>query len=899
MEAPPPISLAIALQPSFIANSRFMEFVSPHELQQLIDSDHIKNNWDLNNYSQKIAAQSYINEKHQLENYQSLYNKKLKGFLIRYSKARHNWGRGFPVKSLGLTSFSKKTRNTLIRYLYYDYDLANAQPEIVRNLCRQEGFPIAYDIIDQYCKERESIIASIIEASAGKASRDDVKALMIRLSFFGGFAGWLKEHQIPEFPEPLIVKHYRQQIGLIANLFITKNPEMFKTIQRIKQEKGENNVTGAFFSTFLQEYELRIVENVMKYLCSNTRICVGADGVVLPVNTYNAVYEFDGIKLWKANVDAYAGGNEAVLALMNDLLKKDGWDMRFEIKPITKHFPIVFIPLPPEIIIDREELKERQRTLKEQEKEQDKKEKERQRVLKEQIKEQDRKEKERAKEQEKYKAKEDLLNKRNDLLTDPENLLAQTDLEASIIIYNQLKDRVKYVNEKFYYKKGYYWLEKVNEIKPAIRQYVMNSGINKLDEYNKPVPFVQNKKNADAVASAVMDKCLMENKDDKWGRDMFKSSLGKILFENGYYDFHKTKFFAFDDKDYDHSIVFIYHLEYDYLIPKTVLRKGKQITFDEYKTDVKRRLFVEPFCEKRAAYYILTLARGLAGDVVKRFLMCIGESECGKSTITTAIASAAGSYFGSFNGNNICCKKFANPDAAQALRWVMELRGKRFIASNEISTQEYIDGEMMKKLASGGRDKIVARGHGGYETEFDVSFLPILYANDIEKIKPFDSAIESRLRTFVYDKVYVDKPSNDFELTKDAGLDAEILTDNFRLAFIGLLVDSYAKYMEKKDDLEATVKLQLKEAVEDIFEDAAENSIADRISSGFTITNLSTDFETNTVIEDWLKRSKIGITISKFARDMKRYTAIHKLGDVKKGTKDKRRGWFGIASTGQ
>jgi len=883
-------NLDISLQPSFIANKKFVEYVAPHELQQLLASDHIKTKWDLNKYSQEKASLFYRNEKEQLENYQSLYNKKVGGYIVRYSKARHQWGRVFPYKSLGLTCFAKYTRNTLIRNTYYDYDLANAQPEIVRNLCQQEGFPIDCDIITQYCNERAGIIASIMEASQGKATYKQVKRLMIRLSFFGGFDGWLKKHGIPEFPEPLIVKKYRQQIALIANLFAAKNPEMFKTIQRQKIDQKNSkklkegelakdpNVIGAFFSTYLQEYELRIVESILVHLCDTTALCAGANGIILPVNTYNAIYEYDGIKLWLENVNAYAGGNQAVLALMNDQLKVAGWDMRFEMKEITDHYPIVFIPPPAEIIIDKNELKERQR------------------ILKEQIKEQEKQEKEREKELEKLKAKEALLTKRNDLLTDPENLLAQTDLEACEIIFKKLKDRLVYARDVLYYKSGYYWIDKMDNIKASLKHYITNSGIKRLDEYNKPVPFVQNKKSSDAVSSLLIDKIMVEKVNDEWTNDMFKSSLGKILFKNGYYDFHKGKFLTFTNEDYDHSIIFIKHIDYDFVIPKTVDKGDNTFVFADYVADVKRRLFIDPFGEAMADYYILNLARGLAGDAMKRILFGIGDADTGKSTITTALDKCAGSYFGTFNGNNLALKKFANPDDAQALRWVMLLMGCRIIASNEIAPDAVINGEILKKLVSGGRDKVVARGHGGYETEFNISFLPIVYANDLDKIQPFDDAIKTRVRSIPYEKVYKDEPSNEFELTKDKGLDAEILTLPFRHAFLTLLMNAYRTFITSKDDLEDSVKNLQEESLNDTF-NTDENYIK-QFKTEFEITNDPFDFVSNVIIEDWLKRKLKGVSISKLSRDLKKFARLNKLEFVKKDKKNtgkvQRRGWFGI-----
>jgi len=882
MATPLPIDLEISLQASFIATKKFVEYVSPSELQQLIDSDYIKNKWDCNNYSQKLASQLYLNEKEQLKSYQSLYNKKLGGFVVNYIKAKHKWGRVFPSKSLGLTSLSKKTRNTLIRNTYYDFDLSNAQPEVVRNLCRRQGIPIPCEIIDRYCNERESIIEMIIKASGDKASRDDVKSLMIRLSFFGGFAGWLKENDIPDFPEPLIVRQYRQQINIIAQLFIQKNPEMFKTIKRIKQEKGEDNITGAFFSTYLQEFELRIVESVLVRLCDKSQICIMKD---LPVGVYNAVYEFDGIKLWKENVDKFheyidddhsLNGVEGVLSWMNGILKTYGWDMKFELKPITKFYDITFTPPPPDI--DRKLLKEQEKELKEQRKEQEKE-------LKEQLKERGKIEKQQV-----------FLAKREELLADESKLLAQTDLEACNIIYTQIKERLVYARDVLYYKKEYYWIEKIENIKSALRHYVTNSGIERLNEYNEPVPYVQNKKATDAVTGLLIDKIIVKNVNDEWTNDMFKSSLGKILFKNGYYDFHKGKFFTFKNKDYDHSIIFIKHIDYDFIIPETVNKGDDSFIFAEYVTDVKRRLFIDPFGEAMADYYILNLARGLAGDAMKRILFGIGDANTGKSTITTAMDKSIGSYFGTFNGNNLAMKKFANPDDAQALRWLMLLAGCRIIASNEIAPDAVINGEILKKMVSGGRDKVVARGHGGNETEFNISFLPIVYANDLDKIQPFDDAVRDRVRSIPYEKVYKDEPSNVFELQKDKGLDAEILTFNFRYAFLTLLMDAYKTFMETKDDLEESIKDKQEESMNDTFNE--EEDFIKKFKTEFEITNCSTDFTSNIVIEDWMKSKLKGVSISKLSRDLKKFSILNNLCNVKKDSKKvnkiTKRGWFGI-----
>ena len=864
MEAPPPIknTLAIALQPSFIASKKFVEYISHHELEQLIKSDCIQNEWDNGNYSQKIASQSYANEREQLKSYLANYNKNLQAINVRYNKPNHKWGRVFPYKSLGLTSLIKKTRNTLIHNTYYDYDLSNAQPEIVRNLCLQNNIPC--EIISKYCNERETIIADLITASNNMATRDDVKKLMIRLSFFGTFKGWLEEFKITPFDEPTIITQYVTEIRKIANVFIANNPEMYETIKKLKTAKNEKNVIGAFFSTYLQEIELRLVEKALMYIDDHTDICKKIGNKYLPLNTLVATYEFDGIKLLKANVDNFldseGGGNERILQLLNVTLTDAGFDMAFEIKPITKIYDIEFIPPPPPP--DKKDLAEQKKA-----------------------------DKKRLKDEAEAECAFKHLEERRELLNDKANLIAQTDLEACEIIYEKVKDKLIYEDDVLYYKSGYYWIDSIKDIKAHLGNFIINSGIKQLNDRNEKKPFVQNNHSCEAVLSALLKKVYEKNVKNGWVANMYKSSLGKILFTNGYYDFKKTKFFAFADKDYDHSVIFVVHLSYPYVIPQ-------EPSFKEYVTSVKKRLFIDPFDEKMANYYILNLARGLAGDAMKRIIMAVGASDTGKSTITNAMNIVCGKYMGTFNGNNLIVKKFANNDDAQALRWILLLKACRIIVSNEISNEAYINGEILKKLASGGRDKIVARIHGGYEQEFNISFLPIIFANDIEKIKPMDDAIMTRVRSLSYMKKYVPNPSNEYELQMDKNLDGEILTMNFRYAFLSLLIEAYAAFMLTGNDLEDTVANETKEAFEDTFEESED--LIPQFKKDFKFTDDKEEFTANSVIEEWIKKTKQGVTISKFTRELKRYVAINKINNkvVYNGNKGKHRGWFGVRKLG-
>jgi phage/plasmid-associated DNA primase len=892
--ASPPLSidLGLTLQPSFIADKKFIEIVSMHELEQLIDSDYLKQQWDMTNYSQKVAAQNYINAREQLKAYAGTFSKKYGGCMVKYRKASHRWGRTFPIKSLGLTSLAKKTRNTLIRNTYYDFDLANAQPEIVRNICKANTIPC--DIIEKYCNEREGVIAEIIAASGGKASRDDVKSLMIRLSFFGCFEGWLKENSIPEFPEPIFIKHYKKQITAIAQSLILKNPDMFETIKKNKKDKGELNIIGAFFSTYLQEFELRIVEGILINLCEKTSLC-SLEG--LPPNTFLATYEFDGIKLYKTNVDEF-GGTDILLNTMNNLLKTAGWDMHFELKPITKIYDIAFILPPPILNLKLLKAEERIKTQFERAEERIKTQLERaEQKVKDKIERE--LDKELEKERKKAAANDKFKEQRDDLVKDPSLILADTDLAACEIIYKKIESRVVVANGVLYYKKTHFWIDTLKEIKSNLSQFIMKSGIKRLNEYNLVIPYVQNSRAVAAVVTALLDKIYSDKVDDKWEDLMYNSSLGKILFMNGYYDFKKGGFFLFADPAYDHSIIFVRKINYNYVVPENVEVERVNYTFAEYKNSIKKRLFIDPLNETIGKYYLLMLARGLAGDAMKRFMCAVGVADCGKSTVGSALRIACGGYYQQFSGNFITEKKFAPNDDAAALRWIMLLKGARIICSQEISAKANIDGEIIKKLASGGQDPIVARMHSGNETSFNISFLPIIYANDVAEIKPMDDAIMTRIRPLNFTKAYKENP-NEYQLKLDENMKHEVLSYNFSLALITLFMEAYAEMLEKNDDLEKSVAADIAEAYSEVF-DGGVNNLLVTFQRDFEITNnyncsdtLEGDFVSGIVLKEWLKKVDAGVTLSKFSRDLKAYAIEKKLKGVRKSAKDNHAGWFGL-----
>lgn len=296
------LPLALAKRASVLDGLVLLEVFPIERIKALLKSDLLLLAWDWDNYS---------NEKEQLIAYMKNYNINLGAVSVKYGKPKHKWGRSFPYKSLGLSTIRREVRNALIKGLYYDCDLKNAQPEIIRNLCESNKIPCP--IITRYCSERSSVLLEI--QNYYEVNRDTAKDLFIRLCFFGSFVGWCLENKIQEKPPLEFITLFERELNDIVNKIKVVNPTLYETARKKKEVEGENKerkVLGSFFALYNQEYESRIVESVLCYLINHTDL-MKVTGTTTPAGTY----EYDGIKLLKKNVDSYEGGIDAVLELLN------------------------------------------------------------------------------------------------------------------------------------------------------------------------------------------------------------------------------------------------------------------------------------------------------------------------------------------------------------------------------------------------------------------------------------------------------------------------------------------------------------------------------------------------------------------------------------------------------
>lgn len=332
------LPLTLTKRQSVLDGLTLFEKIPNERIKALLKSDKLLLLWSEDygyDAHKKQIAENYANEKIQISNYYKNYNLGLGGVIVKYGKPKHKWGRAFPYKSLGLSSFRKIVRNSLINEIYYDFDLKNAQPEIIRLLCESNNIPCP--IIKRYCADRATLLLEVQNHYG--VNRDTAKQLFIRMCFFGSFIGWTIENKIQNKVPLEFITLFERELKDIAERAKRENPALYETARKKKEDFGENRenkILGSFFGLYNQEYESRIVEAVLCYLINQTDLMKLAG-----TNTPVGAYEYDGIKLLKENVDMFEDGLNGVVEMLNEkTIELTGFALEWTAKPFDEVFDL-------------------------------------------------------------------------------------------------------------------------------------------------------------------------------------------------------------------------------------------------------------------------------------------------------------------------------------------------------------------------------------------------------------------------------------------------------------------------------------------------------------------------------------------------------------------------------
>jgi len=796
------ISLKLSKSKCFIDGITFYEVSNPNHINALIENKEFEFNFK-NKYNQLKAEGLYKNVIDQLKAYNNQYNSKNKLFEVVYKKSsNHKYGRVFPVKALGFTSFSRKIRNTLMYENYIDIDLKNAQIEIIYNIAKSNNINLKY--IKKYCEKRDEILQNVMTEYS--VNKKQAKELFLTLGFFGSFDSWKEHNKIKNTNSIKFIDKYIDDIKTFYKAIKKENEKLYETAKKQKP----SNIKGSFLSLYLQEWETRIIDTVIYYLYHKTSILDYNEKKVL-------TYEFDGIKLLKSSVNKY-GLDKLISDIEKVIYDELGFIMKFEEKPIDDF-----------VIINYDKN----------------------------------------------------INKEDEIIEKG----VWDDKQATEKLF-KLYPYWKYCLGSLYVfdKNNGLWTTNISIQRKVIQLYEDDLRILTTDIHGKPILTKKSYGNClskmDIIITLIKSECV----DDNWLVRDGNSSLKMLLFNNGYIDLkNEFKFYDKETYGFNPNILFFEKIQRDF---KPFDEKKM-----EYVNSIKDRFFCNILGENLGNYYITQLSRGLMGDIMKKILFSLGTTDCGKSILSYALRKSLDGYCDDFNAENLFHTKNTADEGAK-LRWCLLLRNKRIITSNEMKTNTTINGNMLKKISSGG-DGLKGRVHQGLETSFVPHFLTICMANDLPKISPYDVAVDNRVRVISYKKQFVDVVEDEeTQLLKDYNITDEINTVEFQDAFLMMLIQAYVNYRENGEIEPDEVLNGKKEWIEET------GDMMDTFLQDFEMTNNKEDFVSCSTVKMWLDNKQLGISSSKIAIEIKKYSEKNKFENVynkqKKVDGKNITVWFGV-----
>lgn len=358
----------------------------------------------------------------------------------------------------------------------------------------------------------------------------------------------------------------------------------------------------------------------------------------------------------------------------------------------------------------------------------------------------------------------------------------------------------------------------------ALNHYLIKHGnsLLKLEVKLKDVSEVKSYGRDSILMSRVRKFVEVASWDEDWLERTASSSLGFLLFKDGIYNM-KTGSFT---KGFDHRIVF--HDRIPHNFPE---RNEAHI---KYAANMSFNLMLDD-----PLSIIVAFARALAGDIsAKKIFFCPGLTNAGKSKLIDMFITCFGGFIKSFNAECLAnTSKLNSSDEASRNRWAFLVRFGRILFSNEIKMDTPLNGNSIKKMASGG-DKIIGRNHHEGETAFVPHFTLFCMLNDIPAIDPMDDAVFNRLVYCEFNKTFVDTVVNPkTQVLADPNLREKMDNPIFIGGFIHLILDGYRYFLEHgQPPFDATIKESW------TFSDKKDRNIIHFLRNNFEVTHEKKDF---------------------------------------------------------
>jgi len=314
-------------------------------------------------------------------------------------------------------------------------------------------------------------------------------------------------------------------------------------------------------------------------------------------------------------------------------------------------------------------------------------------------------------------------------------------------------------------------------------------------------------------------------KKDDFMEECYNSTLYKLCYKDGFYDFKKGEFIKYTIENLPFT-TFIINKEFNINedleeeIYKRVLYPIFGVEKDELGNfkNLGRKQYMD--------YSLYSFARKLAGHIEdKKWMLMLGERNSGKGVIEKCFINSFGDkYIGTVNAGNFIMKSFISGEITKQDAWMASFEFSRIMFSNEIPIKKNLktgedefklNGILIKSLISGG-DRITCRLNNKNERSFCIQSSLVLSANDMPPMEPYDAY--NNVETFNMPNVFFDENDRKIHgekkcatlsiIPKDDSIKAWSKTDEFIASFTNIILKAYKTKIQIPDFI-------IKEAVED------------------------------------------------------------------------------------
>ena len=459
--------------------------------------------------------------------------------------------------------------------------------------------------------------------------------------------------------------------------------------------------------------------------------------------------------------------------------------------------------------------------------------------------------------------------------------VATSEEEVAEIAYDKLKNDYMYVNKQFYGKHGNIWSNDLMQFECLLRNAIVALKIKKRTEklvkgaveYDYVI-YCNTCSHLVAVFKRVRDKIVAHPRDDM-AMLFHSTTLGKICFEDGVYDFRRKQFNTWNDEYLKSNPI--------YSCVK-ITRKFPNTTDALQEEDEKRmkKVFYDSMGEESAEMFLKYLARVAAGEIQdKNFSSLIFERDSSKGVINDWFETAFQNYVGQADSDSFLTKDSMG-DSEKENGWLLPFQYKRFMFVSEFTidfkhSRKTISSKLVKSINSGG-DTLKGRYMRENGVSFKLQVSTIFMGNDMpppdsndmfEKCLQLTSSVQFKSQDRIQELLdqVKDRPSlvasrQQKLKVADHTLRASVKTDDYADSLIRLMI----KYYDTKEIL-------LKQSKHT---DEEQESLDIGIEDAFVITGNCEDKVTNDELREFARDTNVGLkklkeTISCIDKRVKEY----------------------------